>query len=164
MTLTATIGSAAADTYATLAEYTARAAAFGWTLAETDAANEINLRRAAVAIDASYRFKGWKRYEDQAREWPRVYAGYIDGWPIDPDTIPQAVKDAQMEMAYLIQGGADPLATLEAVIGRERDKAGPVESEVEYFGGKGLPKYTAVSRLLRSYLSAGSGSAEVVRG
>jgi hypothetical protein len=164
VTLDATIGGVTADTYATLAEYTTRAAAFGWTLANTAALNEINLRRAAVAIDVGYSFKGRKRSRDQAREWPRIDTGYIDGWPVASDTIPGDVKGAQMEMAYLIQNGADPLATVEAVIASTRAKAGPVEVETQYQGGLSLPRYTSVLRLLRPYLGAGSGMAEVVRG
>ena len=118
MALTATIASATADTYATLAEYQARATAMGWTLSGTDAADEANLRRAAVALDALWAFVGYRQFETQARDWPRVTRVVVDGWSVAADTIPQAIKDAQCELAYLIQGGANPMATVDGVVGR----------------------------------------------
>jgi len=170
MALDTTIGGAASDSYATLAEYTARAAAMGWTLAETDAANEINLRRAAVALDASYAFRGVKSTAAQALEWPRtdgsmhfsVYA--FDPYRIIATEIPKAIKDAQMELAHLIQGGADPLATVDAPIKRKREKLDVIEEETEYAGALTLPRLTAVDRILRPYLRAGAGQAAMVRG
>lgn len=164
MALTVTIGGAASDSYATLAEYTTRATAMGWTLAGTDAANEVNLRKAALSVDVTYLFVGMRQYQTQAREWPRIGAGLVNGWPVDPDTIPQAVKDAQMELAYLIQGGAVPLDTIDGVVSAKRVKAGPVEAETTYIGGKGVARYTGVDRLLRPYLAVGQGQIQAVRG
>lgn len=165
MALDTTIGGVAADSYATLAEYTARAAAMGWTLADTDAANEVNLRRAAVAVDVGYVFRGTKNTAAQAREWPRFDdSGYgmvydFDPYPIMSGEIPQRVKDAQMEMAHLIQGGADPLATFEGAVVRERVDV----IEVEYTA-KSRPRYDAVERALGPYLAAGGGQSRMVRG
>ena len=162
MALTTTIGGASSDSYATEADYTARAAAMGWTIGATA---ETDLRRACLAIDALWlqRAKGYRQYQTQAREFPRIITDLVQGWPVNPDTIPQAVKDAQMELAYLIKGGADPLATLEGVVASKRVKAGPVESETTYQGGKGLASYTAVSALLRPYLGVGAGQVMLVR-
>lgn len=160
MALDTTIGGASADSYATLAEYAARATAMGWTLG-TDAANEQNLRRAALAIDATYAFVGFRQYRDGGREWPRVVPSdyLVNGWSITPDTIPAAVKAAQMELAYLIQGGADPLATYEGGVKREKIDV----IEVEYTA-KGRARYDAVDRLLRDYIIAGPGNTRMVRG
>lgn len=163
MTLITTVAATDADSYATLAEYTARAEAMGWTLADTDAANEVSLRRAAVVIDETYVFVGLKQYQFQARSWPRLVNQLVDGWPIDPDTIPSAIKEAQMEMAFLIQGGADPLATVTAPVKRERKKADVLEIETEYAGGKALPRFTAVDRILRDYVRAGAGQIHLAR-
>jgi hypothetical protein len=164
MTLDATISGTEADTYAELDEYTAYAAAFGWTLAATDAANEVNLRRAAVAIDAGYEFFGVRQYQFQTRQWPRLDVGIINGWPVNPDTIPQAIKDAQMEMAFAIQGGTDPLAIYEGAISRKREKLDVLEEETEYLGGKARPRFTAVDRILRDYITNGTGQTRMVRG
>lgn len=163
MTLDATIAGQSADSYVTLTEYQARAAAFGWVLSGVDATDEVNLRRAALAIDTSHDWRGVKGSEIQARDWPRDDVGYVDGWWVDSDIIPQAVKDAQMEMAFLIQNGADPLATVEAPIKRKREKVGPIEEETEYAGSLALPRFTAVNRLLRSYVRAGAGQVRLAR-
>lgn len=164
MALDTTIGGAASDSYATLAEYTARATAMGWTLAGTEAANEVNLRKASLSVDVTYLFVGTRQYQTQAREWPRIVGGLINGWPVDIDTIPQAVKDAQMELAYLIQGGAVPLDTIDGVVAVKRVRAGPVDVETSYLGGKGIARYTGVDRLLRPYLAMGQGQIQAVRG
>jgi hypothetical protein len=159
MALDTTIGASNADSYATLAEYEARAVVMGWALADTNAANEINLRRAAISIDATYEWVGMKQYQFQARDWPRLVNQLVDGWPIDPDTVPQAIKNAQMEMAYLIQGGADPLATYTG--GIKRQKVDVIE--VEYAGASGRPRYDAVDRLLSGYVTAAPGQSVMVR-
>lgn len=165
MPLDTTIGGAASDSYATLAEYTARAAAMGWTLADTDGANEVNLRRAAMAIDASYTFRGTKNTVEQAMEWPRFDSTgygtleYFDPYGFSSDEIPPAIKNAQMEMAYLIQGGADPLATFEGSVKREKLDV----IEVEYTGGRSRPRFDAVDRLLSRYVAAGPGQSRMVR-
>lgn len=164
MALNTTIAATTADSYATLAEYTTRAAAMGWSLADTDAANEINLRRAAVVIDESYAFIGMKQYQFQARSWPRLVNQLVDDWPIDPDTVPEAIKTAQMELAFLIQGGADPLATVEAPVKRKREKVDVIEEETEYAGALTLPRFTGVNRILRPYVRAGAGQMALARG
>ena len=163
MALIVTIGATNADSYATLAEYQARASAMGWTLEATDEANEINLRRAAVVLDESYAFVGMKQYQFQSRDWPRLVNQLVDGWPINPDTVPEPVKIAQMEMAFIIQGGFDPLATVEAGIKRKREKVDVIEEDIEYAGALTLPRFTAVDRILRDYVRAGAGQIALSR-
>ena len=162
MALDTTIGGASADSYGTLAEYQAYGASMGWTLG-ADAAEEINLRRAAVALDATYSWVGIKQYKAQALDWPRVYVPLIDGFSTDPDTIPQSVKSAQFEMAYIIGQGSDPLATIEALVTSETKTAGPLSKSVEYAGGKGTPRYTAVDRMLRDYVTTSQSGVRLVR-
>lgn len=164
MALTETVGGASSDTYATLVEYQVRATAMGWTLSGADATDEAHMRRAAVALDALWTFVGYRQYEEQARDWPRVTSAVVDGWSVAADIFPRAIKDAQCEMAYLIHGGADPMATVEGVVKRKRVKGGPAETETEYLGGKGRARYTAVEALLRPYLLAGVGQIRLVRG
>ena len=159
MAVIAVVGGTASDTYATLAEYEARATAMGWTLAATDAANEVNLRRAAAYLDGEYAFVGMRQYQTQARAWPRLVNVLVDDWPIDPDTVPQGVKDAQCEMAYLMQGGLDPFATI--TDSRTRAKVGPIEVETT---PTGRPRIVAVSLMLRDYIRHGGGQVAMVRG
>ncbi len=156
MTLTTTIGGTASDSYVTLAEYQARATAMGWTLSGTDATDEANLRRAAMVLDG-YRWVGYRQHQTQAMAWPRVWVGMVDGWPVLVDTIPARVSNAQMEIAYAIQGGNDPTAALDAVVASSRTKVGPIEEDVTYQGGKASPRFPAVEAMLRPLLQAGGG-------
>jgi len=162
MTLTATIGGASSDTYATIAEYVAYAVSMGWTLADGTAANEVNLRRSRAYLDRAYEWHGIKTDETQALQWPRITSLYVDGYSVSSETIPQRIKDAQCEMAYLIQGGADPFETVTGgAVRREKVKAGPVESETEYAGTRELARYMAIEGLVRPYMIGGS---RMVRG
>lgn len=160
MALDTTIGGASSDSYATLAEYQAYGAAMGWTLSGDDSTDEQHLRRAALYIDRNYSFPGYQQYQTQALAWPRITSLYVDGWPVDPDIIPQDIKDAQCELAYLIKGGLDPFATLEGVI----KSAGAGPARVEFLGGSGRPRLVAVEGLLGPYLISGQGQTRLVRG
>lgn len=165
MPLDTTIGGVSADSYATLAEYQAYVTAQGLApLTGTDDAQEAELRRAAVVVDDTYSFIGLQQYQYQARAWPRLVRHLVDDWPINPDTIPDAIKRAQMEMAYQIHGGADPFATYDGAIKRKREKVDVIEEETEYTGGKGRPMFTGVDRILRDYITSGAGQLRMVRG
>jgi hypothetical protein len=163
MALDTTIGGASADSYGTLADYQTYGANLGWTLSGVDATDEQNLRRAAQIIDREYQFKGHTQYQVQALEFPRVDVGLVKGWPVDPDTIPQDIKDAQFELAFLLQGGLNPTATITGVVKVERSKAGPVETETEYQGGKAEPRLVAIRGLLDPYLSFGGNQVRLDR-
>jgi hypothetical protein len=148
MPLNATPGAADADSYVTLAEYQAYAAAMGFTLTGDATTQEPQLRRARVAIDTGYTWVGSPATTTQALHFPEEGAD-----------IPQAVKDAQCEMAYLIQGGSNPLATIEGgAVKRTREKVGPLEEETEYTSALTQPVFVAVDRLLAG-LTTGKASA-----
>lgn len=159
MALDTTIGSTSADSYATLAEYQAYVAAIGRSASGVDATDEANLRRAAQIIDRDCEFIGMKQYQIQSLSWPRLVNELVDDWPIDPDTVPQDIKDAQCELAYLVQGGLDPHATITAVI----KSAGAGPARVEFLGGQGKPQLVAIAGLLRPYVRAGRGQARLMR-
>lgn len=165
MTLVTTVGGASSDSYITLLEWQNY-----WltrnvdlTAHGHDAAHEANLRQAADYIDRNYRFVGQQQYQTQSRAWPRLTLKLIDGWPIDPDTVPQDIKDAQAELAYLIHEGLDPAATITGVVASTRSKAGPVETETTYLGGKGRARLVAIEGLLADYLAVGSGQMRLAR-
>lgn len=158
MALVTTIGGTSSDSYVTVAEYGARADALFWEVGFT-ANMEHDLRRAAVALEATYSWVGTKQYQFQALGWPRLVHQLVDGWPINPDAVPQAVKDAQMELAHLIYLGAEPLATFDGAVKREKVDV----IEVEYIGGKARPRFTAVDRILRDYITSGPGQIRAVR-
>lgn len=150
-----------ADSYVTLAAYQAYGAARGWTLGADDAADEVNLRRGYDTLNRNWTYIGYEvDVIDQTGAFPRYISTGRYETEIPADSIPKDVQDAQCELAYLIQGGADPFATYEGAVARA--KAGPVE--VEYVGGKTKPRFTAVEGLLRRYLEVGAGQANMVRG
>lgn len=156
MALDTTIGGAATDSYITLAEWWAYWTARGVDLTQHghDAQHEANLRRACDVLKRRYSWLGFRQYETQAQAWPRLDVGVIDGWAIAGDTIPQDIKDAQAELAYIIHEGGDPMATVTGgSVKRKRAKAGPVETETEYANPRELPRYTVVEGLVRPYVT-----------
>ena len=166
MTLTVEDGTivADADSYVTLDAYQAYGAARGWTLGDTDAADEINLRRAFDAINRNWQYRGEPVNElVQVGAWPRYIIRDRFEYVVPADDIPQKVMDAQCEMAYLIQGGADPMATFDGAIKSESKGVGPLSKSTEYLGGKGRARYIAANVLLRDYVIAGGGQARMVR-
>jgi len=159
MALDTTIGGASSDSYATLAEYQAYLAAIGLSPTGVDATDEQNLRRARQYLDRSYSWLGYKVNSTQRLSWPRTIGEYIDGYPVQPTEIPQPIKDAQCEMAYLIQGGADPFETLTGgAVKRKREKVDVVEEETEYSSTRDRDAYPAVDQLVSSYATGKAGS------
>lgn len=140
------------DTYATLVEYRAYAEAFGWTLGGSDAIDEINMRLGRRALDLSYSWTGDKSDDDQPIAFPRG------------EETPQAIKDAQCELSYLIQGGADPMATL-AGGAIKREKVDVIETE--YAAPRERNAYPAVDALVvglhNGKVGAGAASLPLVR-
>ena len=163
MALDTTIGGTQSDSYGTLAAYEAYALAMGWTLATTDAANEINMRKGAVVNDRKNQFIGLKQYQFQALAWPRLVNDLVNDWPVNPDTIPLDIIHAQFEMAYILQGGLDPFATIETSATSESIKVGPIT-----IAGSNLPtspaRIVAVEGLLRAYVRGGQGLINMRRG
>jgi hypothetical protein len=158
MTLTVEDGSvvANADSYVTLAAYQSYGTARGWTLRDTDAEDEIDLRRAFDTINRNWAYLGTRTSAStQVGAWPRYIVGLSAS-----DEIPTDIKNAQMELAYQIKGGLDPFETFDGTI----KSAGAGPARVEYLGGSGRPSITAVNGLLRPYLAYGSGQAPVSRG
>jgi hypothetical protein len=163
MALDTTIGGTASDSYGTLADYQAYATGEGFTLAVTDAANEINLRKAANFLDRKFMFIGMQQYQFQERAWPRLVNDLVNDWPIDPDTIPQKIIYAQFEVAYILQGGLEPFATIETNLTNDIIKVGPITLEAETLPTT-TPRIVAVEGLLRGYIRGGVGMANMVRG
>ena len=130
------------DTYATEAEYMAYAAAYGWTLTGD---SEVNLRLGKRALDLSY---NWR-------------PGY-------PTADEDAIKHAQIELAYVIMGGADPMGVLQGgAIKRKKEKVDVIEEETEYLTPRERPAYPAVDALVAPFVfgkvGAATGSIRLVR-
>lgn len=90
-----------ANSYVSDADYVAYAAARGVTIGADATTRKQELIKAMDFLE-SYRdeFKGTKLTRDQALQWPR-YEVWIDSYAIDSDTIPDELKNAQMEAAIL---------------------------------------------------------------
>jgi hypothetical protein len=143
-----TSGGPLADSYTTLAQYTAYAQAMGWCDQIVAHPAEAALRRAAMAIDRLYPAKGTRTNAAQALAWPRAGVS-LDGHILASDTVPKAVQSAQCEMARLILGGADPFAaTSEQRITKRREKVDVIEEETEYEATGQAVSYPAVDSLL----------------
>jgi hypothetical protein len=166
MALDTTVGGASSDSFVTLAAYQAYGAKRGWTLGASDAADEINLTFAKDVLEREYLFAGFKTTETQNLSWPRQTSIYIDGYSLDTDIVPQDIKDAQSEMAFLIQNGATPFATVAVgAVASKKVKAGAVETETTYAAGsREVPRYVAVEGLLAPYLMASKGMIGLARG
>lgn len=153
-----------ADSYVTLAAYQAYGAARGWTLGTDDAADEINLRRAFDGINRQWSYRGELVNEaTQAGAWPRYMSAFSSGYVVPSNEIPQRVKDAQCELAYLVQGGLDLFATIGSSTTSEMIKVGPITIDEETLPS-GKARVVAVEGLLRPYLGAGAGQIALVRG
>ena len=166
MALVVTVGGTTTNSYITVAEYTAYWSSRNATLTGSTAETEGRLIEAADYINRTYDFVGERQYQYQAMVWPRL-TGYvlIKNWPINADVIPQDIKDAQAELAFLIQGGATPFATVEGGAKvREKSKAGPVESEIEYTNFRETPRYVAIEGLLAPYTVYSGSQIKVIRG
>lgn len=166
MALDATVGGTSSDTYITLAEWQSYWAVRNVDLTAHghDTSHEANLRQAADWLDRNYTYTGYRQYRDQRRAWPRITSAEVDGWSIDADTIPQNLKDAQAELAYLIHEGATPWKTIEAVLQKKRVKAGPTEVDYTYANGASVPRLVAIEGLMRPLTGDfGSGQSRLVR-
>lgn len=157
-----TVSGSSADSYISLADADTYAAEhfIGSDLTSWNASNddekEAALREAALFIDNQFRnrFPGVIRSESQALEWPRTNAHDRSGRHISD--IPQAVKDAQVELAKekIVAGGS--LMPTEARGGRVKSKtAGPVSVTYED-GAPAGRNYPHAQNLLSQVLRPGS--------
>lgn len=104
MALVTTPGSASANSYCTEAEadtyHEAHVDGAAWNSPADDAPDkEAALLQAARMLDAMFDWAGTVATIEQAMGWPRFGASDRQGRLIASDVVPQAVKDAQAELA-----------------------------------------------------------------
>jgi hypothetical protein len=173
VTITATVGSASANSYATLAEAeTYMEARLNGTL--WDASTDDNKNRALVEAARELDPLGWDGYrvdDTQAMSWPR-------SWVVNPDdpnrdyygstTVPQRVKDAQCELAFqFIKSGVTDVAAQDPYDYITEKKIDVLVTKYAPPGSRprGLARYPRVMKLIRPLLVASSGiSRPLVRG
>lgn len=108
MALDPTVGGASANSYASFAEYTAYwgSRLFNTApLAATQPTAEMALEWACRLIDSIFRWTGAAVTATQALTWPRSGMASINGFPIDPTTLPAQLKNAQCEFAGILLSG-----------------------------------------------------------
>lgn len=144
-----------ADSYVSEADFTAYAASLGWTV--NAGTQEADLRRAAMYLDRQYQWVGWRVDIAQTMQWPRHVDVLIDGFSVASDSIPDAIKKAQMEIAYLFNQGEDLFAYASgAPVKRKREKVEGIEEETEYFASSSVQaRILSVEGLLRDYVVGG---------
>ena len=161
MAIDATIGGASANSFVTLAEYQDyRATFYGIDGTEDDLTDEMHVLRACRHIERAYVWLGQRVTSTQAREWPRYISGYVEGFPVPTDAIPQAIKDAQCELAYQISQGATPDNTLtNGAVVRKREKVDVIEEETVYAeASREREAYPVVDGLVSPYALAKRGA------
>jgi hypothetical protein len=138
LTIDATVGGAAANSYATVDEYAAYWDSRVLSSLNAKPGSFGNEMIAAALVEAARRldqeqYLGRKVTQTQALKFPRAADGnYLydfsddEGYPIDSTTIPQVVKDAQCELAYalLLDPGlfdGDPLSRFSRVVVGDED-------------------------------------------
>jgi hypothetical protein len=168
---------AGANSFITVAELEAYLTDLGRTLtAATEDAKEVLLIKAQRAISTRLTYWGDPVSQDQRTCLPRNWNRYIDGFLVGNDVVPQDFKDAQAEMAWSIDQGADPFAdrsTATQVKGAETAssaKAGPVETSKTYgdagvtYDPLAMSNYVAAMALLKPYTRSTSAQIKMVRG
>ena len=129
MALDTTVGGASSDSYGTLAAFKSYA-----------------------------HFKGSKTTSTQALQWPRYVSGYVEGFAVPSDSIPQPIINAQFEAAWEILGGVDVFASIDGgAVKRKKEKVDVIEEETEYSTPQAAPFYPAVRGLIEPYIDGTRG-------
>lgn len=140
-------GKANADSYVTVVEYRAYAAARGIEDVEdrTDDEAEQDLRKGFDYVNSFAKWKSAPVSNDQSGEFPRT--DLSDGMGRVTSLVPKRVKDAQCEAAILAGGGIDLFVVAERGGQVQSESVGPISTS--YF--QGAPPETffqAIDRLL----------------
>lgn len=116
LTLDATVGGAAANSYIDAAAADALMEAVPWAAAPwallTTAQKELNLVRSTLALDIEYDWLGFRAAGTQALEWPRGGVYVADRGTVATNSIPIEIQRATAELAYFnSQQTAEPEAS-----------------------------------------------------
>lgn len=137
--------------------------------AQTDAEIDAALLVSTEYLDDTFEFAGYATVTTQAQKWPRTGLYTNNGAVLDPDTVPDRVKDSCCELAYIQQtqtGGLQPLFD-GSVIKKTKDKLGELEQEIEY-DSKASATYEryyakAIKKIKQFIVSSGSNSVYIQR-
>lgn len=169
--IVATVGSASANSFVTLAEAAtymeSRLNGSTW-----DAASADNQNRALVEATRELSARQWvgdRVTASQALAWPRQWANDPDSPTTDyysTSVVPQRVKDAACELAFqFIKAGSSDVAALDSTAGVTRKRIDVIETEYMPYGrATGLARYPRVMALVGPLLAARAGQLRLVRG
>ncbi|MBX3380113.1 MAG: hypothetical protein KF805_08450 [Phycisphaeraceae bacterium] len=152
-------GNSAADAYVSVADVDAfnlaRQNSAAW-IAATTGAKEIAIRRATLYMDLEYggRWKGRRKYQSQALDWPRSWVTDRDGYSVDAESVPVAVKNAACELAILAI--AEELMPAQSDVGTVTGSSvtvGPISISEQFTGGVTPRVFPRVDALLSGLLS-----------
>jgi len=174
MAIDATIGGVSANSYVTMAEAVAyfgdRSPATDWDAA-TNPEREDALLSAARRLDQE-RFSGRPRNPlngrssgtTQAMKWPRQGVVDDEGWAFLDTVIPDAVKRAQMELAYLLLGSSGGNFFADSGLGGFNSvQVGPISIDVRHSERDGrLPDH--IRRDLAPLLTGSAANVTLHRG
>lgn len=150
-------GKTDSNTYALEATLTAYLLERGFVLTGSKTAE--NLLISAMDYLETKSYIGSKLTSEQALLWPRDDV-YIDGFAIDTDVIPRALIQTQLQLAWEIDQGFNPLSVVGRGVKREK-----VDSlEVEYLdNAKTTDTIRSVNAMLAKLLISG-GSMQIRAG
>jgi len=172
VTIVATVGSASANSFVTLAEAEtyceARLNVSLWDAATDDTKNRA-LVEATRELDPLL-WAGYRTDDVQSLAWPRQWVVNPDDPNLnyyDSDEIPQRVKDGACELALqFIKAGTSDVADNPSDLNIKRKKIDVLETE--YFGAhttpQGLARYPRVERLVQPLLETSGASLNIIRG
>lgn len=163
-TLVATVGSATANSYVTVAAadtyFDERLNVTDWTTLSGDDDKERALIMATRRLDLE-EYEGEKTDIAQALKWPRLYATDDDGEEYDSDTIPMIVQHSTFELALEFLK-SDALADT-GLDGFEEIQVGPIRVKTR-LGEKVGELPDNVRRWLRPVLISSGSSIRIFRG
>jgi hypothetical protein len=142
-----------ANSYVTEAELTTFATERGITITGTNS----ELIYQSMDYIEQQNFIGVKSTQAQPLQWPR-YDAYVDSYLIASNTIPQDLKNAQMQTALSIDEGNGPLDVVEQKVKREKVDV----LETEYSDNSSQTYDPKISNYLKK-LTKGGGAFRAVK-
>lgn len=176
-TITATVGGASSNSFATEAEVIAymatRSNASAWTTvsgATCTASEQVAIIEATREL-STLAWEGLRVDTTQVLSWPRQYVVNPDdpnGNEYATTVVPQRVKDATAELAFqFLKAGTTDLAAQDATTGIVQEVIGPLSTTyaAPYMRPTGLARYPSVMRFLRGLVAPSGGfTSRLVRG
>jgi len=160
-------GSSTSTSYISVAELAQYLEDAGLTITlTTDAEKQAALNRMTNVLDSFAKWPGERLNDDQALEWPRLYAYYKDGVEIDSDVIPPEIKKALAYFVYYSNAGTDVIPVREGSPVKSESNAvsGAVSESKEYwFSSKQTPEISEIRMILRRLLKKNTASLDISR-